>query len=239
MRKAFLLVATFTILCSASFSQKAGSNPKTKVLLLGSFHFDNPGLDVAKFEDADILSPRRQKEIAEVINCLLQQHPDKVFVEVTPSGQRRLDSLYGLYLQGGWLLPSNEIYQLGFRVAGELHHQKVYGVDYQQAHFPFDSLVKVMGSEGQFGLLQQFQKTIDSLQKAFNKDLKTMSIKQILIKENSEAADSFNVGGYLDMIRAGGKTNHVGSYLASEWWRRNMVIYENILKRLEGSEKIS
>ncbi|MCU0381418.1 MAG: DUF5694 domain-containing protein, partial [Chitinophagaceae bacterium] len=27
------------------------------------------------------------------------------------------------------------------------------------------------------------------------------------------------------------------SYLTSEWWRRNMVIYENILKRMNGKEE--
>ena len=37
--------------------------------------------------------------------------------------------------------------------------------------------------------------------------------------------------------QAGKEGDHVGSYLTSESWRRNMVIYENILKRLDGKEK--
>jgi len=31
--------------------------------------------------------------------------------------------------------------------------------------------------------------------------------------------------------------NHGGSYLVNEWWLRNMITYENILKRLDGNEK--
>jgi hypothetical protein len=42
---------------------------------------------------------------------------------------------------------------------------------------------------------------------------------------------------YYDLLVAGKKGNHVGSYLTSEWWRRNMIIYENILKSLDGKEE--
>ena len=51
------------------------------------------------------------------------------------------------------------------------------------------------------------------------------------------AAAELQVGGYFDFLVAGKEGNHVGSYLTSEWWRRNMIIYENILKRLDGKEK--
>ena len=36
--------------------------PKPKLLLLGSFHFYNPGLDVAKFENVDALSPNASRK---------------------------------------------------------------------------------------------------------------------------------------------------------------------------------
>ena len=47
----------------------------------------------------------------------------------------------------------------------------------------------------------------------------------------------FQVGSYYEFLVAGKEGDHVGSYLTSEWWRRNMVIYENVLKRLDGKEK--
>jgi hypothetical protein len=45
------------------------------------------------------------------------------------------------------------------------------------------------------------------------------------------------VGAYFDFLVAGKQGNHIGSYLTSEWWRRNMIIYENILKNLNGKEE--
>ena len=37
--------------------------PKPKVMILGTFHFANPGLDYTKAERDSILSPKRQKEV--------------------------------------------------------------------------------------------------------------------------------------------------------------------------------
>ena len=58
----FLCLLSFLVVATGHTQQK-----KTQVLLLGSFHFDNPGLDVAKFENANIMSPQRQKEVLEVV----------------------------------------------------------------------------------------------------------------------------------------------------------------------------
>jgi len=52
-----------------------------------------------------------------------------------------------------------------------------------------------------------------------------------------DVAVELQVGFYFDLLVAGKEGNHVGSYLTSEWWRRNMVIYESILKRLDGKER--
>jgi hypothetical protein len=226
--------------CYLSFSlnaQTAKKAPKTKVLLLGTFHFANPGLDVAKYEDANILSAKRQQEVKEVVHLLKRFNPDKIFIENTPSQQLKMDSLYNLYRETNWELKPSEEYQLGFRLAKELRLPALHTVDYQGAHFPFDSLIKVLQQEKQFDLLQHISTTIDSIQSDFNKKLKTSTLKKLLLLENTAASDRLSVGSYFKLLIAGNKNNHVGSYLASEWWRRNMIIYENILKRLNGNEK--
>jgi len=79
------------------------------------------------------------------------------------------------------------------------------------------------------------KKSIDSVQNDFNESLKKNTIRELLLNQNTEAAAELQVGGYFDFLVAGKEGNHVGSYLTSEWWRRNMIIYENILKRLDGS----
>ncbi len=86
-------------------------------------------------------------------------------------------------------------------------------------------------------MLQRIQTAIDSIQRNHNEQLQKGTIREILMQNNSAEAERMGVGFYFDLLRAGSRTNHVGSYLTSEWWRRNMIIYENILKRLDGREK--
>jgi hypothetical protein len=232
MRKIFLFWSISVFLGVSALCQQ----PKTKVVLLGCFHFDNPGLDVAKFEDVNILSEKRQKEVMEVVEILKQLKPDKIFVEVPVELQGRLDSNISKYKSGQFTLKGTETHQLGYRLAKELN-SSLYAVDYRDAQFPFDSLVKSATEANQFNLLGYMKRSIDSVQNDFNESLKKNTIRELLLNQNTDAAATLQVGAYFDFLVAGKEGNHVGSYLTSEWWRRNMIIYENILKKLDGMEK--
>lgn len=233
MKKGILLSVT----CAFIFISAWAQQPKTKVLLLGCFHFDNPGLDVAKFENASILSDKRQQEVREVLEKLIQFKPEKIFVEMPVEHQRRLDSSLRLYRSGQFTLNAGEIHQLGFRLAKDLNLPGLYAVDYRDADFPFDSLVNSAKEARQYSLLSYIKTSIDSIQNEFNESLKTNTVLELLLKQNSKEVISFQVSAYFDFLVAGKEGNHIGSYLTSEWWRRNMIIYENILKRLDGKEK--
>ena len=208
-----------------------------KVLLLGVFHFDNPGLDVAKFKNADILSAERQKEVLEVVEKLKAFAPDKIFIEAIPENQQKIDSQIVQYKAGKLTLGAGEEQQLGFRLAKDLNLPTLYGVDYRNADFPFDSLMKSAGEAGQTALLSFVQKMIDSVQKVFNEQIQNSTVSEMLIWQNSAKSNFSGVDFYFRLLPAGKPGNHVGSYLTSEWWRRNMIIYENILKNLNGNEK--
>ncbi len=233
MLKYFCLAACLFFL---TLSIDAQEN-KTKVLLLGTFHFDNPGLDVAKFENVNILTEKRQAEVKVVLQKLLDFRPDKIFVEAPPSAQARLDSNFNKYKAGELALKAGELHQIGFRLAKELNLPGLLAVDYTEAEFPFDSLVKSATEAKQFYLLGYFKNTIDSIQRVFNESLKVKTVRELLLDQNTREVTALQVGMYYDFLVAGKEGNHVGSYLTSEWWRRNMIIYENILKRLNGREE--
>ena len=232
MKKILVLFSSLFLLVSAMAQQK-----KTKVLLLGCFHFDNPGLDVAKFDNANILSEKRQQEVMELLAKLKQFKPDKIFVEAPVNYQATLDSNIMKYKAGQLTLHANETHQLGYRLAKELNLPTLYAVDYNESAFPYDSLVKSAMEAKQMNLLGYMKNTIDSIQNDFNETLKKKTISEILLKQNSTAMNDAGVGIYFDFLIAGKEGNHVGSYLTSEWWRRNMIIYENILKRMTGKEE--
>lgn len=233
MRKCLSLLFASVLMLATAFAQQS----KTKVVLLGCFHFDNPGLDVAKFENANILSGKRQQEVRAIVDKLKQFKPDKIFVEVPVESQLRLDTDLTNYKNGSFTLKGSETYQLGYRLAKELNLPTLYAVDYRESVFPFDSLMKSATEAKQFNLLEMVKRTIDSVQTYFNESLKKNTITEILLAQNTKEGNAFQVSMYYEFLIAGKEGNHVGSYLTGEWWRRNMVIYENILKRLNGKEE--
>lgn len=233
MRKFSCCITALLLLLSVS----AQNNQPVKVLLLGVFHFDNPGLDVAKFKSADILSEQRQKEVTQIVEKLKNFSPDKIFIEGVPENQSRIDSTLDQYKKGKYTLSANEIDQLGLRLAKELKLSKVYPVDYRDAVFPFDSLMKSAAEAGQNDIINFVQHIIDTVQTSFNEALPKSTITQMLLRENTLASINLQNEFYFRLLPVGRQGNHVGSYLVSEWWRRNMIIYENILKRLDGTEK--
>lgn len=233
MKKILTLCLLYVLIAVNGSTQQK----KTQVLLLGSFHFDNPGLDVAKFENANILSQQRQKEVLEVVEKIRQFRPDKIFIEIPAEGQQRLDSSFNKYKNGELKLGASEIHQLAYRLAKELNHTGLYAVDYTETNFPFDSLMKSATAAKQVDFLGMVQQEIEKVEKDFNEALKTKTVKEILLHHNSTEVMQEAVGIYYEFLVAGKKGDHVGSYLTSEWWRRNMVIYENILKTLNGKEE--
>jgi len=109
--------------CTASQISPAGAPPTADILLLGCNHLaqlykpDNP--------NSDVLSPRRQAELAQVRAGLLRYRPEAIMVEELPARQLALDSLYQLYRQDKLDLNTlsggrSEVYQLGFALGKQL-----------------------------------------------------------------------------------------------------------------------
>jgi hypothetical protein len=231
----FLAFIIFTNICEL-YAQKTKS-PKTEVLLLGTFHFANPGLDVVKFEDANILSDKRQREVESLVQKLKAFRPDKIFVEVPVSAQNRYDSLLLAYKEGKHKLGRSETQQIGFRLAKECGINTIYCADFNQISFPIDSVIKIMMAQKQMDMVQIFQEMMQREQGNFNEQLKTKTITQILLDGNTDEAYRKMAGAYYFFLKAGDKSNHAGSFLASEQWRRNIYIYENILKNLDVKDE--
>ncbi len=63
----------------------------------------------------DVLLPKRQQEIAQLLDVLKRFHPTMIAIESDPDGAR--PQQYTDYLAGTHTLSRNEIEQIGFRLA--------------------------------------------------------------------------------------------------------------------------
>lgn len=107
MRKVFLFLGVLAIPIAA-WPQ---SDPRPEILVLGTYHMANPGRDVHNMQADDVLSPRRQQEIAQLIEVLKRFHPTKIAIEAAV-GSKRAGQEYSDYLAGKYTLSRNEIDQV-------------------------------------------------------------------------------------------------------------------------------
>ena len=214
------------------FNLSSAQTKKKQILLFGSFHFENPGLDVAKVNTFNVMSDKSQKELENITNKIKKFGPDKIFVEWNFQKQDKLDKFYAKNTDSLLKNNSDEIVQIALRSAKKLGHKKLYGIDYNDTDFPYDSLVKEMKAANQFDLIKKNEETIKHNETDFNTKITKYSLTQLLLDVNTK-----DISWYLETAIKGGKTdNFVGAFLVSEWYRRNLYMYALIEKLTESKD---
>jgi len=232
MKKITLIV--LLILSINVFSQ----SKKKQILLVGTFHFENPGLDVAKFESFNVMTDRSQKELETISDKIKKFGPDKIFVEWNYEKQNTLDRFYNRNSDSLIKIKADEIVQIALRSAKKLNHKKLFAIDYHHADFPYDSLVKGMNEAKQSELLKENEKAIKGFETDFNQMVKTKTLTEILLYENTSETLEHSNSLYVSLMNPAGKLdNFVGAYLVSEWYRRNLYMYSLVQKLTESKDE--
>ncbi len=139
MKKALITLHLLLLLSwIAARAQSTFTLETTPVMTLGVFHFSYPNLDAEKTAEEDkitVLDEPWQSEIIAIAKAIEEFRPTIIAVELKPSAQGRLDSLYQLYRSGAWELQTNEVQQLGFRIAANLDIEKLYCIDDMGVHY--------------------------------------------------------------------------------------------------------
>lgn len=221
---------------ATSSAQQPGVGRPAQVMILGTYHFANPGLDVVKTEVADVLSPAKQTEIARVIEALARFRPTKIAVEAPPASAPRLDSLFRAYRAGRHTLSRNETEQLGFRLAGRLEHGRVYPIDHT-GEFPFEAVMRYAQTHDP-GFVAYFQRTIAAVTAEENRRQRELTIGQHLRVRNNPRTIAMEHGRYMHFARVGAGDNYVGADLVSKWYERNIRIFSNLQRIAEPGDRI-
>src|SRR6476469_6197267 len=106
-----LRILSFTLLLGFVFTTATAQSSKTKVMTLGSFHFNFPNLDVkrtSKNDQIDVLEERFKKEIQDIVKKISKFKPTIIVIERQPARQHFTDSVFNSYLSGNYTLKRNE-----------------------------------------------------------------------------------------------------------------------------------
>lgn len=211
---------------------------KTKILLLGTFHFENPGFDVAKYEGFNVMTVERQKEMENISQKIKAFAPDKIFVEWSYKDQAGLNKLYAKNIDSLLKINADERIQLGMRTAKKLKHKQLYAIDYNETTFAYDLLMKSMEMAGQKELIKASDNEMKQHEQSQNLKRKTYTLTQLILDLNSKESNASNLGWYLTIAnRAGANDVFVGANLVSEWYKRNLHMYSLVQKLTAANDK--
>lgn len=235
LKYCLLLALVFTnSFVSYAQKYKGGKTQKPTLLILATYHMDNPGRDLMNVQSDDVLTRKRQKEIGEFINLLKRFRPTKIAVEV-PFGSGKLDEQFTQYLRGEYQLTRNEIDQLGYRLARELHHQKIYGIDAEGA-FDIGRVFAFAGANNQQDIVDKGIAVGKRQVAEENELIQTATITEIYKAINDQRRINEGHQAYLMMSRIGKDKEYPGTDLLADWYERNLKIFSNIMRITESKD---
>ena len=236
-------------LVATSTEPRAQADPSVEVLLLGTYHFNNPGLDEYNTVVDDYFEARRQEEILRVVDRLVAFKPDRVFVEILPASQPELDRTYAAFCAGELALEDlrsgrSEVYQLGYRVARALEHPGVIAVDARGRWL--GSAVREAAEASELGAYRAYDEAMVAWMRERSTRFAEGTVLDNLIYMNTDEIVSFSNRFYnevcplvvgSDSAAEGGAS--VGGELVGEWYKRNAKIYGNIVRGVQqGDERV-
>jgi len=207
---------------------------KPSLMILGSYHFANPGQDVVKTKVTDVSTPERQQQILEMIRRLKKYQPTKIVIECDVENETAIQERFAKYLTGDYQLSINEREQLGFRLAKELTDKKIYCVD---------TNTKSPGNKSDYNYVEfaaRYKEMDDFLKASWKKFqdegekrdelFQKLSIVEQFIYLNEPSRIENDHSGYFYLTRLGKGTEYVGVNWLSSWYGRNLKILSNIIR---------
>ncbi|MEK8030233.1 DUF5694 domain-containing protein [Ideonella sp. DXS29W] len=225
------LMALASGLCVAAMAWADGAPAQpVQVMVLGTYHFGNPGLDVANVKADDVLLPARQAELRAVADGLARFQPNRVAVEVAADDRPgRAVPTYAAFMAGERRDQRNEIDQIGFRLARQLGHTQVFGVDVD-GDFPFEALQAYATAQGQGAALQKMLDELTARLREFEASQATSTIGQLLRRINEPEAIRQDHHWYMGVLPYGQAAQQPGASLVGSWYARNLGICARLVQ---------
>ncbi|CAP15631.1 DUF5694 domain-containing protein [Halobacterium salinarum] len=224
-----------------------------EVLLLGTYHMDNPGLDEVNVTADDVLTATRQAELQELVDRLEPFAPDRIGLERPWDRDDALNDTYAKYRDGEYVYGEeydyesvhsdrnepgtecrSEVVQVGFRLADRLGHDRVFPID----EHPPDSGDDPFEDRDRDSAQKTGVPVPDSeeMQRRSDDQLAASTIPEYLAWRNQEVRLRQNHLLMFDRgVRATGEA--FGSPLAlSYWYDRNIRIVRHLWEAIEEGD---
>ena len=214
---------------------------RAKVLVVGTFHFDYPGLDAlkeAEEDKIDVLQEPKKSEVSALVQYIRQFRPNKIAIEAHPRWEA--GRKFREYRSGGHRDQRDERYQLAMRIGLEEGLDTLFSVD---ANDMTDDLLALDSAYVQelardFDFQSDADPYSDLFRKWFEDDSKAVSKVPLLDYfkyMNAPESHRYGFGAYLVGDFKLGEYRGA-DLIAASWYNRNLRIFRNIQRITQGPQ---
>lgn len=238
--KLFLIVSVLSFSCTSNQKKEPLLKPmseyfpkeKAKVLVVGTFHMDYPGLDAFKTSEEDkidVLVEPKKSEVTELVEYIKKFKPNKIAIEAFDSwnATEKLKQ----YKNGDHRDKRDERFQLAIRIANELQLDTIYAIDSGSMTDDLEkidsSYTKALFKDFDFQSEDVYNQYYKNWYEAEDKIIPKVNLLDYFKHINSKESHQYGYGAYL--IGDFKLDNLKGADVISSWWyNRNLRIFRKL-----------
>ena len=229
----------------AAAGQGAASPPiaDVEVMVLGTYHFANPGLDLANVRADDVLKPQRQRELEALAAALADFRPTKIVVERVAKTSELLDHRYAEFKRADLGANRDERVQVAYRLANRLGFKTVYAIDEDAGegepdYFPFGKVVDWAKANGADARLNADLDKAKGQVERINRLQAEGSIAYVLANMNGPEQADQDQRWYYGVLSYGDTENQPGAELNAYWYMRSAKIFGKLMTVAKPGDRI-
>jgi hypothetical protein len=211
-------------------------------MVLGTYHFGNPGLDLHNMKVDSVLTPAKQAELADVAARLAKFNPTKIAIEALSDRADFGTKKFAEFTPEKLATNPDERVQIAYRLAHQLDQKIVYGIDEQSEtidYFPFDKVDAYAKAHGQNAALARLQEKVEQTLKQMEASQKTKPIRLMLADQNDPAQVlAGHQKFYYGLLVFGDQKEQPGAELNAGWYQRNAKIFAKLIQIARPGDRV-
>src|SRR5438552_3753748 len=215
---------------------------RIQVMVLGTYHFDNPGQDLHNMKVDSVLTPAKQAELADIASRLAKFNSTKIAVEALSDRADFVSNKFDGFTPEKLSKDPDERAQIAFRLAYQLGHKSVYGIDEQSNtidYFPFDKVDAYAKAHQQSAALGRMQEKVEGMIKQMEAAQKTKPVRLMLADVNDpKRVLSDHQSFYYALLSLANEKEQPGAELNAAWYQRNAKIFAKLMQIAQPGDRV-
>ena len=237
------LITAIAAIIGAAASAAASPGQPVEVMVLGTYHFANPGLDLNNVKSDDVLKPSRQRELESTICALAKFRPTKVMIERVATSADLIDPKFTQFTPADLSKNRDERVQIAYRLASRLKLKTLYAIDEQPSdgepdYFPFGKLDQWAAMNGQQTRIDGFLAGGKAVVAHIEELQRTKTIAETLVDINRPEKAEAEQGLYYSALGIGDTDQQPGAELNAYWYMRNAKIFAKLMTAAGPGDRV-